>query len=108
MAERRSVEICLDTKQKMTGLEVIAGLHPANEFGEAAIEIVAWNIQIAACPRTPDIGANIKSRPVVGRHRDGSRWRFRRHVRSVCGAQTDCDKRGASEKQILHGVTRTM
>src|SRR5215510_4344049 len=75
MPERRSIEICLDTKQKMTGLEVIARLYAANEFGEAAVEIVVWNIQIAAGPRTPDIRADIKSRPVIGRRRNGSRRR---------------------------------
>src|SRR5262245_18277707 len=83
MAERRSVEICLDTKQKMTGLEGIDRLYAANDFGEAAVDVVVWKIQVAACPRSSDIRANIKSRPVVGRHGDRSGHRFRRHVGGV-------------------------
>src|SRR5262245_28820157 len=105
MPERRSIEICLDTKQKMTGLEVIARLYAANEFGEAAVEIVVWNIQIAACPRTPDIRADIKSRPVIGRRGNGSRRCFRRNVGGVSDSgPTDRREHTNSQKQVLHGV----
>src|SRR5262245_36454033 len=98
MAERRSVEIALDTKQKMTGLKIVTGLNATNEFSEAAIETVVWNIQIAAGPCSAHIGADIKSRPVVGRCDDGSSRCFCRHVGSARNdACADCKERGAAK-----------
>jgi hypothetical protein len=61
MIESCPVKVTFDTKQKVTGLKVIASLETANEFGEAAVEVVAWNGQIATGPRPAEIPANIKS-----------------------------------------------
>jgi hypothetical protein len=61
MIESRPVEITFDTKQKVTGLNVVASLGAANKFGEAAVEVVAWNGQIATGPRPAEIPADIKS-----------------------------------------------
>jgi hypothetical protein len=44
MAERRSVEISLDAKQKMANLKVIASLNAANKLGQATIKIVVRNV----------------------------------------------------------------
>ena len=48
MIESRPVKIAFDANQKVAGLKVVASLDTANEFGEPAVEIVAWNIQITA------------------------------------------------------------
>src|SRR5215472_8958738 len=61
MIESGPVKITFDAKQKVTGLNVIASLDTRNKLGEAAVEIVAWNIQIAAGPRPAEIAADIKS-----------------------------------------------
>ena len=60
MIESRPVKITFDAKQKVTGLKVITSLDTGNKFGEPAIEIVAWNSQIATGPRPAEITANIK------------------------------------------------
>src|SRR5262245_53935883 len=91
MAESRSIKVSFDAKQKMTGLEIITGLNATNELGETAIKIVVWNIQVAAGPRSAEIRADIKSRPVVGRHEDRNWHCFRRHVGGMSdNAPTDC------------------
>src|SRR5215472_8300556 len=61
MIESGPVKITFDAKQKVTGLNVIASLDTRNKLGEAAVEIVAWNIRIAAGPRPAEIGTDIKS-----------------------------------------------
>ena len=61
MTKSRPIEIALDAKQQVTRLNVIAELDTANELGDAAIQIVAWNVQAAAGPRTTEICAKIKS-----------------------------------------------
>src|SRR5262245_51801031 len=97
MAEGRAVEFSLDAKQKMAGLEIVTSLNATNELGEAAVKIIVWNIQIAAGPRTAEIRADVKSRPVV-RRRD-NRQRLRRHIRSMrYDASADCNKCDAAEK----------
>src|SRR6516162_5341780 len=83
MIKSRPVEITLDAKQKVTGLNIITSLDAADEFGEAAVEIVVWNVQIAAGPRPAEIPADIKSRPIVRRCRSGRWWRFDGHVRGA-------------------------
>ena len=44
--ESRPVEITFDAQQKVAGLKVITSLDTGNKLGEAAVEIVAWNVQI--------------------------------------------------------------
>ena len=61
MSEARPVEITFDTKEKVTGLEVVARLHAANKFAEPAIQIVAWNVQAAVGPSPAKVGPYIKS-----------------------------------------------
>ena len=61
MIESGPVKITFDAKQKVTGLNVITSLDTGNKLGEAPVEIVAWNIQIAAGPRPAEIPADIKS-----------------------------------------------
>src|SRR5215469_6413939 len=61
MIESRPVKIAFDANQKVAGLKVVASLDTANEFGEPAVEIVAWNIQITAGPCPAEIPADIKS-----------------------------------------------
>jgi len=61
MIKRRPVEITFDAKQKVTGLNVIASLDAGNKFGESAVEVIAWNCQIATGPRPAKIPAKIKS-----------------------------------------------
>jgi len=61
MIESRPVEITFDAKQKVTGLKVVASLKTRNKLGEPAVEIVAWNSQIATGPRAAEIPTNIKS-----------------------------------------------
>src|SRR6516164_5457350 len=68
MIKSRPVEITLNAKQKMTGLNVIASLDTANKLRKAAIEIITRNVQIATGPRPAEIPANIKSRPIVWRY----------------------------------------
>jgi len=72
MIETRPIEIAFDAKQKVTGLEIITGLDAADELGDAAIKIVAGNVQAAAGPCPAEVGAHIKSGPVVGRCGDWS------------------------------------
>ncbi len=60
MTKAGSIELTFDTKQKVTGLEVIARLHAANEFAEPAIQIVAGNVQAAVGPSPAEVGAHIK------------------------------------------------
>ena len=61
MIESRPVKVPFDAKQKVTGLKVITSLDAPNELGEAAVEIVAWNVQIAAGPCPAEIPTDIKS-----------------------------------------------
>ena len=89
MIETRPIEIAFDAKQKVTGLEIIPGLDAADEFGDAAIEIVAGNIQAAFGPSPAEVGANIKSGPIVRRRRD---WSF---VDGGFGRQVRCKSRNA-------------
>src|SRR5262245_28229666 len=97
MAERRPLNIACDAQQQVTGLKIISSLNAPNELGEAAVDIVVWNIQIAAGPRPDEIRANVKSRPVVWRHYN--RERLRRHIRSMrYDASADCNKCDAAEK----------
>src|SRR6185369_10274006 len=70
MIEGRPIEIAFDAKQKVTGLEIITGLDAADEFGDAAIKIIAGNVQAAVGPSPAEVGAHIKSGPVVGRRCD--------------------------------------
>src|SRR5262245_30627208 len=103
MVESGPVEITFDAKQKVAGLEIVAGLNAANKFGKAAVEIVVWNSQAAAGPGAAEIRSNIKSRPVVRRDRNRSRQCFRRHVGGMCGNRhTDCKTREVCEKQFFH------
>ena len=67
MTKAGSIELTFDTKQKVTGLEVIARLHAANEFGEATVQIIAGNVQAAVGPTSAEVGAQIEPRPIVGR-----------------------------------------
>ena len=89
MIETRPIEITFDAKQKVTGLEIITGLDAADEFGDAAIKIVAGNIQAAVGPCPAEVGADIKSGPVVGRRCD---WSF---VDRSLGGQVRCKSRRA-------------
>jgi hypothetical protein len=95
--ETRPIEITFNTKQEVTRLNVVAKLDAANELGDAAVEIVARNVQAAAGPRAAEIRAIIKSRPVVRRFWQGSR--FHRHVCGVrSNTHTDYKKCNAPEK----------
>src|SRR5262245_44032688 len=104
MTESCPVEITFDTDQEMAGLEVIAGLKAAYEFGEPAIEIVARNIQVAAGPCSPEVRPQITSRPVVRQRGSGRRiWRHVRCMRRA--AHADRNKRDACETYILHDAS---
>ena len=72
MIETRPIEITFNAEQNVAGLEIITGLDAADELGSAAIKIVAGNIQAAVGPRPAEVGADIQSRPVVGRRCDRS------------------------------------
>jgi hypothetical protein len=61
MIESRSVKLALDAKQKMTGLNVVAGLNATNELGDAGIKVVAWNVQAAVRPGTAEVHARIQA-----------------------------------------------
>src|SRR5262249_8098046 len=65
--ETRPIEITFNTKQEVTRLNVVAKLDAANELGDAAIEIVARNVQAAAGPRPTEVHAEIESGPAVRR-----------------------------------------
>ena len=98
MIESRPVKVTFDAKQKVTGLKVIASLDAGNEFGEAAVEVVTRNVQIATGPGPAEIPTDIKSRPIVRRCGSGRGWCLYRHVRGVRGnAHANCNKRDASE-----------
>jgi hypothetical protein len=53
--------------------DIITGLDAADELGEAAIQIVAGNVQAAVGPSPAEVGAHIKPGPIVGRRYD---WRL--------------------------------
>ena len=89
MIETRSIEIAFDAKEKVTGLEIITGLDAADEFGDAAIKIIAGNVQAAVGPSPAEVGAHIKSGPVVGWRCD---WSF---VGRSLGGQVRCKSRRA-------------
>ena len=72
MIETRPVDITFDAEQKVASLEIITSLDAADELGDAPIKIVAGNIQAAVGPCSAEVGAHIKSGPVVGR----CDWRF--------------------------------
>ena len=103
MTEAGSIELTFDTKQKVAGLEVIARLHASNEFGQAAIQIVAGNVQAAVGPSSTEVGTNIKPSPIIQRCRD---WCFvyrsfdRQVGRKSGSAQQSC--RDANEENFLH------
>ena len=61
MIESRPVEITFDAVQEISGLKVVSSLHAANGFGEAAVEVVAGNIQIATGPGAAEVPTDIKS-----------------------------------------------
>ena len=91
MVESRPIEITFDAKKNLAGLEIIAALNTADDFGNTAIEIVAGNVQAAACPSAAEIDARIKSIPVIG-------WRGdRSFVERRFGRKVGC-KRGRAEK----------
>ena len=96
MIESRPIEIAFDAKQKVTGLEIITGLDAADEFGDAAIEIVAGNVQAAVGPSPAEVGADIKTGPVVGRRCD---WSF--GDRSL-GGQVRCKRSRAEQSENCH------
>jgi len=105
MIKSRPVEITLDAKQKVTGLNIITSLDAADEFGEAAVEIVVWNVQIAAGPRPAEIPADIKSRPIVRRCRSGRWRRFDGHVRGV-SRNTHAECNNPRNKFFMHAPDR--
>jgi hypothetical protein len=70
MTESCAVEIAFDTKQQVTSLKIISSLNATDELGEAAVETVVWNIETAVRPRSTEIRADIKSRPVIWRWGD--------------------------------------
>jgi hypothetical protein len=47
MTKSRPIEITFRAKQKMAGLEIVAGLNVTDEYGDAAIQVVTWNVQAA-------------------------------------------------------------
>jgi len=47
MTKSRPIEITFRTKQKMAGLEIVAGLNVTDENGNAAIQVVTRNVQAA-------------------------------------------------------------
>ena len=61
MTESGSVKLAFHAKQEMTGLNVVAGLNATDELGEAAIKIVAWNVQAAVRPGTAEVHAHIQA-----------------------------------------------
>jgi len=61
MSESRPVKVTFDAKQKVAGLKVTASLDAGNELGEAAVEVVTRNVQIAARRRPAEIPTDIKS-----------------------------------------------
>jgi hypothetical protein len=65
MTKSRSIEFTFDTEQQATQLKIVPSLNATNELSEAAVEIIARNIQAAVGPRAAEIRADIKSRPVV-------------------------------------------
>src|SRR5690242_13196061 len=93
MIESRPIEITFDAEQKMTGLEIITGLDAADEFGDAAIKIIAGNVQAAVGPSPAEVGAHIKSGPVVGRRSDWS------PVDRSLGGQVRCKRSRAEQSE---------
>jgi hypothetical protein len=61
MIESCPIKVTFETKQKVTGLNVVTSLDAANKIGEAAIEVVTWNIQIATGPRSAEVATDVKS-----------------------------------------------
>ena len=102
MIESCAVEITLDAKQQVTGLEIISSLNATNEFGQTAVKIIVWNIQATVGPRSAEIRADIKSRPIVGRWGDGSRRRFCWDVGGMRNnRRANCRERYAYQKQVF-------
>ena len=66
MTETRPIEITFDTKQKVASLKIVTGLDAADELRGASVEIVARNVQAAAGPCPAEVGADVKSGPVIG------------------------------------------
>ena len=69
MIETRPIEIAFNSKQKLTGLEIITGLDAADEFLVIpAIKIITGNrFQVAVGPSPArESGAHIKPGPLVG------------------------------------------
>ena len=55
MIETRPVEIAFDSKQKMTGLEIVTGLDAADELADAAIKIVAGKFRLPLVHAPPKL-----------------------------------------------------
>src|SRR5262249_33384494 len=66
MIESSPVESAFHTIQEITRLKIISGLNAANELGEAAIEIIAGNVQVPACPCPAEIAADISPDQLYG------------------------------------------
>src|SRR4029077_21141674 len=89
----------------MAHLKIVASLNAANKLGEAAVEIVAGNVQVTAGPRGADIRAHVKSRPVVRRSGNGRGRRFSRDVGSMShDGHAYSSKRGDPHKRTSHGA----
>ena len=61
MTKSRPIEITFHAEQELAGLEIVAGLNATDEFGGAAIQIVARDVEAAGGPRPTEIRAKIKS-----------------------------------------------
>ena len=57
MTKSRPIEITFDTSKKVTRLEIITCLNAADKFRQAAVKIVAGNVQTAVGPPAPEIDA---------------------------------------------------
>jgi hypothetical protein len=53
--ESRPVEITFDAIQEISCLKIVSSLNAANELSETAVEVVAWNVQIATGPRPAEL-----------------------------------------------------
>jgi hypothetical protein len=77
----------------MTRLDIVASLDAADELGNAAIKIIVGNIQAAVRPSSAEVGADIKSGPVVGRRCD---WSV---ADGGLGGQIGCQRRRANNSR---------
>src|SRR5262245_66098673 len=96
MTKDRPIELIFNAKQQVARLKIVAGLHATNELSDAAIKVVVRNVQAAAGPRSAEIRAHIKTRPVVWRDGNGAGQRFCRHVSCMSDeSHSDCCGRSA-------------